>query len=244
MKPGLLAPPRRGELWEVAALAGAYINLGPTSGGVTGWASVVYRFDIPLVIRAELSQFGLAFGNSETVNINSSNGSSGPIAVAAAHLLVGLDTEFIEVALGGGAATLANTLSAGGQATGGPTIVEEGRFGARDGLALNLESVTVAANGQFQLGSFVATVQVPLTPSVMLMVRGGGGNEGLQFGDLGARVIVHGDGGPGTLALTGFFGGAGIDFQRCLSGAGLGSSTCQSSSLGGPSIGGGFEWRR
>jgi hypothetical protein len=226
----------------VSALAGAYINLGPTSGGVTGWASVVYRFDIPMVIRAEISQFGLGFGNSETVNINSSNPSSSPIAVVAAHLLIGLDTEFIEVALGGGAATLANTLSAGGQATGGPTIVEEGRFGARDGLALNMESTTVAANGQFQLGSFVATFQVPLTPSVMLMVRGGGGNEGLEFGDLGARVIVHGDGGPGTLALTGFFGGAGIDFQRCLSGLGLG--TCQSSSLGGPSIGGGFEWRR
>jgi hypothetical protein len=250
-KPSLMAPPRRGGLWEISALAGAFLNLGPFAGGATGWASVVYRFDVPIVVRAELSPFGFAvgdgrkpeppMGNSETLGT-----STGSIAVAAGHLLVGLDTQFIEVAVGGGGATIGNSFVASGTpATGGASIVEEVRFGARDGLALNVESITVAANGQFQFGSFVASVQVPLTQGVTLIARGGGGNVGLLFGDLGARFIVQGDGGPDTIALTGYVGGAGIDFQSCIPNTSpLVGSACESTSLGGPSIGGGVEWRR
>ena len=251
-KPSLMAPPRRGGLWELSATAGAFINLGPVAGGATGWASVVYRFDVPIVVRAELAPFGVAIGNSQTVNNNNNAQGTNPsrvMSVAAGHLLVGLDTQFIEVALGGGGATLSNDTS--NSATGGASIVEEARFGARDGLALNVESVTVAANGQFQFGSFVARIQVPLTPKVMLVVHGGGGNVGLLFGDVGARFLVQGDGGPGSIALTGFFGGAGIDFDTCSSAVqieplgtpGGFSNSCASTSVGGPTLGGGFEWR-
>jgi hypothetical protein len=250
-KPSLMAPPRRGGLWELSAMAGAFINLGPVAGGATGWASVVYRFDAPIVVRAELAPFGVAIGNSQTVNMNAPGpNASGVMSVAAGHLLVGLDTQFIEVALGGGGATLSNEVFNGTPASGGPSIVEEARFGARDGLALNVESVTVAANSQFQFGSFVASVQVPLTPKVMLVVRGGGGNVGLLFGDVGARLLVQGDGGPGSIALTGFFGGAGIDFDTCSPTPGVALSMqldvgdrCASTSVGGPTLGGGFEWR-
>jgi hypothetical protein len=254
-KPSLMAPPRRGGLWELSALAGAFINLGPVAGGAMGWASATYRFEAPIVVRAELSPLGVGVGNSQTVNINSTN-SSNTVVVAAAHVLVGIDSPFIEVAVGGGGATLGNTFSSAGTPNaGGASIVEEGRFGARDGLALNVQSITVAANNQFQFGSFVMSVQVPLTPKVMLIARGGGGNVGDLFGDLGARVIVQGDGGPDTIALTGFFGGMGFDTQSCsvaqtapLPPNGLapleGGNSCGSTSLGGPSLGGGVEWRR
>jgi hypothetical protein len=245
-RPSLMAPPRRGGLWELSAMAGAYLNFGPVAGGATGWASVVYRFDLPIVVRAELSPFGIGIGSSQTVNISAQGTNPSRIfSVAAAHLLVGLDTQFIEVALGAGGATLGNQSfgSNGSPATGGPSIVEEARFGARDGLALNVESVTVGANSQFQFGSFVASVQIPLTQQVMLTARGGGGNVGLLFGDLGARLVVQGDGGPGTVALTGFFGGAGIDFQSCSSPLIENGGGCVSTSLGGPSLGGGVEWR-
>ncbi len=245
-RPSLMAPARRGGLWELSAMAGAYINLGPVAGGATGWASVVYRFDAPIVVRAELAPFGLGIGSSQTVNISAQGSNpSRTFSVAAAHLLVGLDTQFIEVALGAGGATLGNQSfgSNAAPAAGGFSIVEEARFGARDGLALNAESVTVGANSQFQFGSFVASIQVPLTQKVMLMIRGGGGNVGLLFGDLGARLVVQGDGGPGTVALTGFFGGAGIDFQSCSSPLIENGGQCVSTSLGGPSLGGGVEWR-
>jgi hypothetical protein len=245
-RPNLMAPPRRGGLWEISAMAGAYINLGPVAGGATGWASVVYRFAAPIVVLAELSPSGIGIGNAQTVNISATGSNpSRTFGVAAAHLLVGLDTQFIEVALGAGGATLGNQSfsSNGTPASGGPSIVEEARFGARDGLALNAESVTVAANNQFQFGSFVASVQIPLTQKVMLTARGGGGNVGLLFGDLGARLVVQGDGGPGTVALTGFFGGAGIDSQSCSSPLIENGGQCVSTSLGGPSLGGGVEWR-
>lgn len=244
--PSLMAPLRRGGLWELSAIAGAYINLGPVAGGATGWASVVYRFDAPIVVRAELSPFGIGIGNSQTVNISAqASNPSRTFTVAAAHLLVGLDTPFIEVALGAGGATLGNQTfgSNGTPPTGGPSIVEEARVGARDGLALNVESVTVAANSQFQFGSFVASIQIPLTQKVMLIARGGGGDVGLLFGDLGARLVVQGDGGHGTIALTGFFGGAGIAFEACSSALINNGGTCVSTSLGGPSLGGGVEWR-
>jgi hypothetical protein len=168
-------------------------------------ASATYRFEAPIVVRAELSPLGVGVGNSQTVNINSTN-SSNTVVVAAAHVLVGIDSPFIEVAVGGGGASLGNAFSpTGASNTGRASIVEEGRFGARDGLALHvqsIQSITVAANNQFQFGSFVMSVQVPLTPKVMLIARGGGGNVGDLFGDLGARVIVQGDGGPDTIALT------------------------------------------
>ena len=76
----------------------------------------------------------------------------------------------------------------------------------------------------------------------MLMVRGGGGNMGLLFGDVGARVVVQGDGGPETMALSGYFGGAGINFVSCA--PGNTGTDCETFSLGGPSIGGGIEYRR
>jgi hypothetical protein len=245
-RPSLMAPLRRGGLWELSAMAGVYINLGPVAGGATGWASTVYRFEAPIVVRAELSPFGIGIGNSQTVNISAQGSNpSRTLSVAAAHLLVGVDTRFIEVALGAGGATLGNQTfgSTGTPPTGGPSIVEEARVGARDGLALNVESVTVAANSQFQFGSFVASIQIPLTQKVMLVARGGGGNVGLLFGDLGARLVVQGDGGPGTVALTGFFGGAGIDVQSCSSPLIDNGGTCVSTSLGGPSLSGGVEWR-
>jgi hypothetical protein len=107
-----------------------------------------------------------------------------------------------------------------------------------------MEWVTVGANGQFNFGQFLSTLQVPITPSVMLLVRGGGGNGvGVEFGDIGARVLVHGDGGPGTVALTSYFGGAGITFDSCAPSPTFGES-CERTSIGGPAIGGGVEYRR
>ncbi len=252
-KQSLIAPPRRGAIWELSAMAGAFVNLGPLGGGGMGWVSAVYRFDAPIVVRAELAPIGIGIGQIGTQRFNGFNEgndttTSGATVVAAGHVLIGFDTQFVEVAVGGGGATIGNSSSynsAATSATGGASIVEEGRLGARDGLALNVESITVAANDQFQFGSFVVSVQVPLTRNVMLIVRGGGGNVGPLFGDLGARYIVRGDGGPDTIALTGFFGGAGIDFQSCSATSGpMAGSVCQSTSLGGPSVGGGVEWRR
>jgi hypothetical protein len=78
----------------------------------------------------------------------------------------------------------------------------------------------------------------------MLTARGGGGAVGLVFGDLGARYVLQGDGGPDTIAIKGFFGGAGIDYQSCSYATNLTAHGCTYLSIGGPSVGGGIEWRR
>jgi hypothetical protein len=85
---------------------------------------------------------------------------------------------------------------------------------------------------------------VPISQAFMLTARGGGGNVGLFFGDLGARYVLQGDGGKDTIAIKGFFGGAGIDYQSCSSSLGPTASGCTYISVGGPSVGGGVEWRR
>jgi len=246
----ILAPPRHGGLWELSATAGGFVNLGPVGGGAFGSASVVYRFDLPIVIRAELSPAVIGFENNEvtTTTPQGFTTNNGQTAMSSAFLgagqvLVGLDTQFVEVALGAGGSSVNPGYSSGpGRAQGGPLIVEEGRFGARDGLAAIVEVSTVAANNQFQLGYFEMDIQVPISQRFLLAARGGGGGVGLIFGDLGARYLLEGDGGPDTLAIRGFFGGAGIDYQSC--GDNPTAIGCRYISVGGPSIGGGIEWRR
>jgi hypothetical protein len=248
----LLAPPRHGGLWELSATAGGFVNLGPVGGGGFGSASAVYRLDLPIVIRAEVSPGVVGFENN-TVTTRGPSGfavatqqtATSSAVIGAAQVLVGLDTQFVEVALGAGASSISRNFTTNAQ-TGGPAIVEEGRFGARDGLALTVEASTVAANNQFSFGFFEMDLQVPTSRSFMLIARGGGGNVGLLFGDLGVRYLIQGDGGPDTIAIKGFFGGAGIEYQSACNNYSLGptASGCTYISVGGPTVGGGVEWRR
>jgi hypothetical protein len=232
-------------------LTSAFMAFGALGGGTLGSASVAYRFESPIVLRAAIAPFGLAGPSTTTsgptsfgqTSGNSNNG--GAVGVFAAHLLLGLDSQFVEVGLGLGGATInKNIASSGAPATGAVSIVESTRVGARDGLALNVESSTVAVNSKFDLGYFVASLQIPVARTVMLIARGGGGNVGFGYGDLGARVVVRGDGGKGTIALTGFAGAAGITVDLCSTNPDPPfTSTCNSANLIGPSLGGGVEWK-
>ena len=79
----------------------------------------------------------------------------------------------------------------------------------------------------------------------MLVVRGGGGNVGFGYGDVGVRVRVRGDGGKGTIALSGYAGGDLITMNLCATNSvSPFTSTCTTANLAGPSLGGGIEWKR
>jgi hypothetical protein len=252
---GIVAPPRQGGLWELSFLTSAFVAFGSLGAGLLGSASVAYRFEAPLVLRAQITPFGVAGPSSTTRTTfnappfgQTTTGSGGAVTVFATHLLFGLDTQYVEASLGFGGATVnentAFRTGGGSPATGAASIVEAARIGARDGLALYLESSTIAVNQKFDLGYFVSTFQIPVTPKVMLVLRGGGGNVGFGYGDLGVRVVVRGDGGKGTLALTGFAGGALIQLNLCSSNPDPPfASACNSANLGGPSLGGGVEWK-
>ncbi|HXN31622.1 MAG TPA: hypothetical protein VN894_07170 [Polyangiaceae bacterium] len=249
----IVAPTRRGGLWELSLLTSAFVAFGSLGVGQLGSASVAYRFESPIVLRAEIAPFGIA-GPSTTTSCcsgqfsQSTSSSGGAVTVFAANLLLALDTQFVEVGLGVGGASvnLNNTFNSGGGTpqTGSVQIVESARIGARDGLALNLASSAIAVNSQFNLGYFVTSVQIPVSAKAMLIARGGGGNVGFGYGDLGVRVLVRGDGGKGTIALTGFAGAALIQENLCSSNPDPPfSSSCTSATLVGPSLGGGVEWR-
>jgi hypothetical protein len=253
-RPSVVAPPRQGNVWEISLLGGAFVTLGTLAAGVLGSTSVVYRAGAPFVLRAELAPVGIAgpAGNAPPNTSPISDGvttvtHSGTVSVAAAQLLAGLDTQFIEVALGIGGATVnqnVGTNQAGRPDASALSIAEYARIGARDGLALNMESSAIAANGQFNLGYLTMRLQIPLSRTSMLVARGGGGPVGFASGDLGVRVLVQGDGGRGTVALTGYVGGALIMVDLCSSNPNPPSTTvCNDSNLGGPSLGGGVEWK-
>jgi hypothetical protein len=258
--PSIVAPPRKGNLWEMSLLMGAFVTMGSLGAGTLGSASVSYTFEPPIVVRAEVAPFGVAGPSQPTTNANpvpfgqtaNTNTTTGGRAVTsfAAHFIVGLDTQFVEVGLGVGGASVNQSSPVGppggGQpATGAVSVAEEGRIGARDGLAVIVESSAVAVNGKFELGYFVGSFQIPLSTRIMVIARGGGGNVGFAYGDLGLRAVVRGDGGHGTLALTGFIGGAAITENLCSSNPDSTSFTvaCATANLVGPSLGGGVQWR-
>jgi hypothetical protein len=253
--PSIVAPPRQGALWEMSLLTGAFVTMGSLGAGLLGSASVTYRFEAPVVVRAEAAPFGVAGppGNSvgsipapPGVSPQPTNGGRAVTAFAA-HMIVGLDTEMVEVGLGlGGASVNQNsTIGTGGQpATSAVSVVEEGRLGARDGLAIIVESSAIAANDKFDLGYLVGVFQIPVSRTMMVIARGGGGRVGFGYGDLGMRVVVRGNGGRGTLALTGFVGGAAIMENLCSANPDSPfNSSCNVATLAGPSLGGGVEWR-
>ena len=256
--PSIVAPPRQGGLWEMALSTSAFVTMGSLGAGLLGSASVSYRFDFPVVVRAEMAPFGVAGpagSNATTPPVPFGSTTSPPpppnsnraVTAFAAHFIAGLDTEFVEVGLGiGGASVNQNsTIGAGGQpVTSALSVVEEGRLGARDGLALIVESSAIAANDKFDLGYFIGTFQIPISKSLMVVARGGGGRVGFGYGDLGVRVVVRGNGGRGTLALTGYIGGAVIMENLCSANPDSPFlSSCNQANLAGPSLGGGVEWK-
>jgi hypothetical protein len=253
--PSIMAPHRQSNLWELSLETSAFVAIGALGAGVLGSASVAYRFDAPFVVRAEVAPLGIAgpatnnatsFAPINSGQTTQNNQGSHTITTAAAHVLAGIDTQFIEVALGVGSATVNENT---GSFTGVPdtsafSIAESARIGARDGLALTLESSVIAANKQFNLGYFVSSLQIPLSRTAMLVIRGGAGDVGFAYGDVGVRVLMRGEGGRGTVALTGFVGGASIMVDLCTSNPQPPfTEACNDSNLGGPSLGGALEWK-
>ncbi len=228
----LVAPPRRGGLWEVDVGTRAFLPIGNIGFGLLGSGALAYRFLAPVAIHAELAPVGIA------------GGKQGTIGTAGAHAIVALDTQLFEIGLGVGAATLNSPVT---EATSSLSFAQAARIGARDGLAFSYRSNIVVDNDKFQLGAVSVSLQVGLAPSWWFLVAGAGGPVGFAQGDLGIRYLVHGDLGPGSLLLTGTLGGAGV-FKSVKSSTTTQGSftyyrTVKSADYAGPALGVGIEWR-
>jgi hypothetical protein len=90
----------------------------------------------------------------------------------------------------------------------GLTIAMMGRFGARDGLHLDLDMAFVVVRERIETSRFGAALQIPVTPSLFVVARGssGFGVVGTHTADVGARMLIRGDGTEGSSFVTPFVG--------------------------------------
>jgi hypothetical protein len=242
----LLRPRRADDLWELSAAVRPFLALGTLGAGMVSDLSVGYRFTSPLHVAVYVEPLALGFAEG------------GNAVAVAANGFVGYDTRFFELGLGLGWSAINDTpsglyssdeTSSGGEATfervkSGLSIGQLVRLGARDGLSLEVRNGFLLVRDQFDYGGTVGQIQVPLVERWWLLFRGGGGSAGYAYGELGLRILTHGNGERRSLFLTASVGGASVWGEKdtpCYSDS---TQTCtESISYGGPMAGFGVEWR-
>ncbi len=240
-----VAPPRVGDVWDISAAAQLFLPFGTIGFGALGEAEIVKRFEIPLSIHLAAKPVGYA------------SGKEGGTGTAVGLGMVALDTQFLELGLGLGAATINdrsyNSLTRSTSTEGGSIVVSQlARIGARDGLAFDARSTIVVRKDTFQFGTFDGSMQVPIASRWHFVTAGGGGIVGYGYGHAGARYRLSDTTKAGAFAVTGSAGVAGIfGAQSCVdvpttasvNGPAYASQRCSSQSYIGPALRVGLEWR-
>ncbi len=198
----VMAPPRRGNLTELSLSGLAFLNIGPVGGGALFDASVVHRFDLPLFIGAFAEPAGFGAGKQD-------RGTPLTVGALTGYAMAGMDSQWIEAGLGAGAATT----MANGSAV---MLVTRGRIGAHDGVHFRWIMGISAVQDRFELGELGFGMQIPLDPRWALQIDGVGGITRADRGLVGVRYRISGDGGPGTLEITGSTGFAIVQQQSAM----------------------------
>jgi hypothetical protein len=219
------APPRVADVWEVGFLLRGFLVLDNLGLGTFLDARVGYRMRAPVHIEALLSPFAIA---------SARNGATVPVA----GILTGsYDARFFEIGLGVGGQTVNSpefSLNPGS----GTTLALRVRLGARDGANVEAFTYVVLFHSEFSFSFVRVQAQIPLGNRAWLLAAGGGGSLGLGFGELGLRVLVSGNGGPGSFFLTTVIGGVNV-FRGCE----IVDNSCSTLDYAGPMLGMGGEWR-
>ena len=205
MPASAMDPPRRGGQWEIATSVLAWIPVSADGAGGLARAHALYRFDVPMMVRADLLPLGFSFADD------------GRGAGAFGLLSLGFDHQVIGLSVGVGAASnnehdqvIPSVPRPGEPAPlfvpgpGAMTAIVLGiRVGVADGLAFWLRS-GIAIDHQ-SLGSkfaiFEGWGQVPFGPQWALTLRGSWTMAGTADLLVGMRVWLEGRGGPGSIAL-------------------------------------------
>jgi hypothetical protein len=228
-----VAPPRLGGLWEVGFMVRPFIALNDLGGGVLLDGSVGYRFESDFHLEAAVQP--LAYGT----------GADKPaITPVAAYLKASYDLPLFEAGFGVGGETVYDT-DFGTEPGSGTLFVQQLRFGAVDGLKLDMTSRVVLFESQFHFSGFVGNGQIPVGQRSWMLLRGGGGGSGFAFGELGVRVLVKGNGDRGSVFFTGSLGGLGVfetDTSVCKEPT-FEFECTDTVTYAGPMLGAGAEWR-
>ena len=253
-------PPRVGDVWEMGFMLRPFLPIGAFGFGMLSDASLGLRRASPLHLQLLLEPLGLGYADE------------GNIIAMAGNFLASYDTLVFEIGLGLGWSAVNKRLvredylaedeekrgagsieSSFDEVESGLSIAQLARLGATDGLHISLCNTFLLYDDIFHYGGTVVRVQWPISRRSWGFMRGGGGQAGYGFGEIGLRWLARGNGDRGSVFLTVTAGGAGL--------AGQVDDTCterywdsgqyesqevpctRSISYGGPLVGFGAEWR-
>lgn len=192
-----------------------------------GDAHVTYRFKKAGYVRAVVGAFG---------GLVSGQGNQ---SVFDGWIDGGFDHQYFEIGLGVGALrTEGDDQGQGVQARFLPTIAQTVRFGPLDGLHFSASTRAAIENKEVKFGAVTTSFWAPVHRRATLVFAGGGGSPALYaFATGGARFLVKGNGGSGTLFITPAVGWAMIKrFEDQ-------GSFVDENNVGGPSLSVAVEWR-
>jgi len=228
-----VGPPRLGGLWEIGFMARPFVALNDLGGGVLLEGSVGYRFEGDFHLEAAVQPLGFGTGADKP-----------GVAPVGAYLKASYDLPLFEAGFGIGAETVYN-VDYGTEPGTGTLFVQQLRFGAVDGLKVDVMSRMVLFHSRFDFSGLVGSSQFPVGQTSWLLFRGGGGGAGFAFGELGVRALLVGNGDRGSVFFTGTLGGLGVFETE--------TYTCKEPTFeypctntvtyAGPMLGAGAEWR-
>lgn len=221
----IVAPPRADGLWELEMNLRPFLPLEELGFGMLIDASFAYRFSFPMVVMLCVEPLGFA-----ATDYNSIFSLSASVAAA-------LDLRLFEVGIGLGA----STVNGESDVDAAFTITQRARFGALDGLHLEIHNLLLFYKDEFHWGGTSGTIQIPLASRWWILLRGGGGEVGYAFGEGGLRVRLKGNGHEGSVFLAATLGwGMAMGSVPTVTSYG---SYNDSVNHHGPLLGLGLEWR-
>jgi hypothetical protein len=101
----------------------------------------------------------------------------------------------------------------------------------------------VLFHSEFEFRGLVCTAQIPVRRGYWLVLGGGGGDVGAAYGEAGVRLLLTGNGEPGSVFLTASAGWATIYKHEVCKESDLGFDCIDEADYIGPMMSFGSEWR-
>jgi hypothetical protein len=204
-------------LFSIAFHVRPFIPIGTLGVGLISDVSLRYTFDFGLVIGIDAMPLGVAAANN------------GDAIAGLGALFVGFANPYFGLGLHVGVSSVRGVWPmTTNQAF---VVVPMVMLGSRDGFMLRLRSSAMVLDDQFRFGEFDGSIYIPLVHGVQLITNGRGGFAGTNFGELGLRMLLQGNGRADSIFFTGTVG-----FAMLI-------ADTPGFSNAGPSIGLGLEWR-
>jgi hypothetical protein len=172
-----------------------------SGGGVIGDVRLRYRARAPIALQLRVSPIGFGSGDFTTIGIG-----HGELGVGYDHRVFGLGATI--------GATVTEVEDEDSfdfyRTTLGVSTGVYLRLGARDGMHAELGFTYGYTPNGFQWVHARFDALFPLRNRYALVLTASGGRTRHGMGAVGLRGLMRGNGGPGTILLTGYFGAAGI----------------------------------